>query len=977
MSDRRFFVRLAVPIALAAAIALVWRVRPLDLRTSLGELAGDCGRGVPQTIVERMSADVPIVVSAKDFQKADAAATALEEAIRRPNASGESVASCCISVSGMAGNAFSATMNFVATNRAGLVSAAAREALASPEGRAKLARRHAKRLYSDPSPTLFPPTLDPFGLAEDFVKSQTGEVAGWSPRGNWIVAETNGLVHILFNLVLKPDVACDTDALMAFERRLDSALKTVRGDETSAVACGTPVHTARAAARCKRQIGWLSAVSLVFIAVLSVFAFRSVRWIPVLAESLVASALAGSLALLAAFRSVHLMTFVFGTTVLGLVVDYSFHMLMRKRGSHAATTRNLLVSFATTETSLVPLALSSMPVLRQSAVFLGTGLATALAMVLFLYPEPPEHAVPAANSTQRHRSRATLFLAFAVIALALIPGLARLRFESTAQMLYRPPSDLAAAERFLAERSGAADAEGGIIVISGGTLDDRLAKEESLVLPPKTPRLSDFLPSLATRRKAADDVEKLYAEQGEAQAALLGLESLVPPPEPREWRGDDMPAAVSQRFLFGNDLAIVTSKSPAIPLPDGVTFWQPRKTLTNALSKWTRETRHRLLAALALLLALLVAIYRRAAIAVLAPSIVALAVVGSALGLRGDAANLFHLLASFLLVGISIDYSVFLRGGGMDALRPALCSLATSLVGFGLLVFVDFPVVHDIGFTLALGLPVAFATAFALARTGGTQGLSATEPVAWPFGMEMLLFIYRVFGLRVLHLFSAASGLVIWTFSAKVRHASPRAAKLVAFTRSLSDKFIVMAEGRRPPRVVTDGSPDADAFVADVQAGRGVFILSSHVGTIEVLASLGECRATFHAWMDVARTSIFNSFYLHHARRQRVKIHPISEIGMGTAFFAGDALERGDCLVMAGDRGRGAFRFAHSLGAPVYFVACVFDGPVGYKAIVRRLPENTSEMESVYQAMRSEVAAAHPDEVFEWTPPVAEKGDSR
>ena len=150
-----------------------------------------------------------------------------------------------------------------------------------------------------------------------------------------------------------------------------------------------------------------------------------------------------------------------------------------------------------------------------------------------------------------------------------------------------------------------------------------------------------------------------------------------------------------------------------------------------------------------------------------------------------------------------------------------------------------------------------------------------------------------------------------------------------------------------------------------------------------MLAALGECDVTFHAWMEFSRTSVFNRFYMRHARRGKVVIHPISEFGMETVFEAGDALDAGDCLVMAGDRGfgrmmgvpfrggelklpEGAFRFANSLGHPVYFVACVATGQCRYRAVVRRLPSGTRDMACGYASALDEVSAEFPEQWFRW-----------
>ena len=144
-----------------------------------------------------------------------------------------------------------------------------------------------------------------------------------------------------------------------------------------------------------------------------------------------------------------------------------------------------------------------------------------------------------------------------------------------------------------------------------------------------------------------------------------------------------------------------------------------------------------------------------------------------------------------------------------------------------------------------------------------------------------------------------------------------------------------------------------------------------------------ECDVTFHAWMEFSRTSVFNRFYMRHARRGKVVIHPISEFGMETVFEAGDTLDAGDCLVMAGDRGfgrimgvpfrggelklpEGAFRFANSLGHPVYFVACVATGQCRYRAVVRRLPSGTRDMARGYAAALDEVSTEFPEQWFRW-----------
>ena len=974
MSVRRIWSLLMAPLALAAVCGTLLIGLDARIATSLDELIDSTGRLIPSSLRTRSLGTVPVIVSSSDPMLARQTADALFAAFHHVKSGGRTVASYCFDIRyRMEGDEFSRLTDFFRAHSAGLVAPSVAEKLTTLEGRASVARAAVRRYYSSPVPPLFKPEEDPFCLLDGFVTSLPASFSGWFPNGGVLTAEGDGETHLLMLLELKDWLRHEPDKLVEFYRSLRGTIRSVsRLKDCRVSACGAPLHTAVSVANCKREIGWLSWFSLLFIAALAVVAFRGVRWIPLLALSLATSVFAGFAALLALFGGFHLMTAVMGTTVLGLVVDYSFHWLLHGDGDRRVTVRNLLVSFATTEISLVPLMFSSIPVLRQSAVFLGTGLAAALGYVVWCYPLTAGIAQTEQNGMSRFGWTRGVTL---LVALAAVGGLFLVRFGTEMTAVYRPPTELAEPERLFAELNGGTDGSRGFIESRGEDFELLLEKEDSLGLPFDVPRLSRFLPPLAVRWAVSADVLRLYAEQGERQAKLLGIEKPVLPSAPVAWSLDDMPKELKKCFLLSvwpsgykrqtHILMIPSAPQPKGELPDGVLFCRPRETVAQVLSGWADETLVRLGIALALMFAALLVFCRGRALAVFAPSVFALLSVAGLLGFLGTKINLFHLLAGFLLAGMSVDYTVFLHSG--KALKPAFCSLLTSIAGFGALVFVSFPVVQSFGLVLGVGLPIAFIAALAtMPRTDAREHVRVrTEVAATPLGLEVLWWFYRILGLKALHLGAACVGICIWTFSRRVRRASPSLKKLIHFTRSLADKLVVMAEGRRLPCVETDGSADAAAFLADVKAGRGVFVLSSHCGTVEALVALGECNATFHAWMDFDRTSVFNRFYLRHARRRRVAIHPISEIGMETAFFAGDALERGDSLVMAGDRGRGAFRFAHALGSPVYFVACLWTGG-GYHAIIRRLPTATAEMEKAYAATLESVRRKFPDQWFEW-----------
>ena len=450
-----------------------------------------------------------------------------------------------------------------------------------------------------------------------------------------------------------------------------------------------------------------------------------------------------------------------------------------------------------------------------------------------------------------------------------------------------------------------------------GTGPGDLYRPPAALAEPEAILARTFTADAETRRL----VEALYREQGKAQAEKLGTDVVLKP----------------------------EAESPA-------------KMLHKVINAVTDETLKRLtLSFLALMIALF-ALLRGRAIRTAIPSFAAIAAVSLAICISGNTINLFHLLAMFLLVGMGIDYTVFLHSG-RDTMRPVALSLITSAASFGALAFVSFPPVSAFGFVLGAGLPTAFAIAL---LTRPKCRAIATEHAATPLGMETILLIYRLFGLKSMHAAAEAVATVVYVASSKIRRATGSLKKLRMFARSLCDKLLVMSEAKRLPAVRTDGSADSIEFVREVSERRGVFVLSSHVGTVEMLSALADNPPRFHAWMDIDRTSVFNAFYLSHAGKRKTAIHPISGISMATAFQAGDWLDDGECLVMAGDRGDGAFRFAGALGHNVYFAACLADGNGGYTACIRKLPNDAKSMKGEFLRIRNELAQHHPDQTFDW-----------
>ena len=243
--------------------------------------------------------------------------------------------------------------------------------------------------------------VDPYLLATDYLTHlQSRGDRGWSIRDGDPVREQDGRCYrlLVFDGFKTSDSSfiCDvlkrvrafngrngatgTTGILPVENTGPTGVSPVDGRDGQAYVSGAPFHAALATERSKREINILSAVSLVIVLALGVWLFRSVRFVVPLVATLASAFLVATAVVFAVWGRPHVLTFVFGTTLIGLGVDYVYHACAAE--DMRAVRYPLACALVTTLACFVPLAFSAVTVLRQMALFTGAGLLTVWAVVM-------------------------------------------------------------------------------------------------------------------------------------------------------------------------------------------------------------------------------------------------------------------------------------------------------------------------------------------------------------------------------------------------------------------------------------------------------------------------------------------------------------------------------------------------------------------------------------------------------------------
>lgn len=235
---------------------------------------------------------------------------------------------------------------------------------------------------------------DPFGLLTGYVgnlprASQTAVI-----RNGFITFANDGKVYFLVSAVLNGS-AFDQDFQDEY-LQLHSVISRLENDiETAEIhAYGILYHAIQNRLIAQQEITWIGSVSLLAILALFVFVFRRATAILFIVLPVLVGATTALATSLLVFGEIHLVTLVFGASLIGVSIDYTFHyccansdLAKSKNGLDAIRIirLSLTVGLLTSVVGYLTLSIPDFPSLRQMAVFSAAGLVgTYLTVMLWL-----------------------------------------------------------------------------------------------------------------------------------------------------------------------------------------------------------------------------------------------------------------------------------------------------------------------------------------------------------------------------------------------------------------------------------------------------------------------------------------------------------------------------------------------------------------------------------------------------------------
>lgn len=547
---------------------------------------------------------------------------------------------------------------------------------------------------------------------------------------------------------------------LAHNQRLADALARARAAVAPAtvVAAGVPLHAHAAATQAQFEMHLIGLGSLLGVFVLSWLAFARIRPRLLVLLSVGSGLVVAVAATLARFGELHLITLVFGASLVGVAENYasSYYAARIERGAEErfAVMREqaptLALALLTTLAGYGLLAATPFPGLQQVALFSAAGLSAAFLSTLLWFPHLDRGAVPLRPLTRSlsrlwarwpalPRRPAVLGPALLLLGLGVL-GWLQGRANDDIRLLQATPPALLQDQQALAKRLEL-PSPAQFFLLSAGSQAELLAHEEALVQRLAALRakgliqgwqaVSDWVPSPARQQADFALLQRRWREVSKPLAEALGqsapaayaqapapltvaawLASPVSEAGRHQWLGADAQGRWHALLLLRGVAGVQALPELAALAGPGLRWVDKVAEVSELLARQRLRMAGILALAVLAVGALLCWRFGRSGWRALLPTLLAGALTLALLALAQQPLQLFHVLALLLLLGVGVDYGIFLlaqpaRGDGRAFVSVTLAALCT-LLAFGLLAFSSTPALRAFGLTLGVGTVLAW-----------------------------------------------------------------------------------------------------------------------------------------------------------------------------------------------------------------------------------------------------------------------------
>lgn len=635
-------------------------------------------------------------------------------------------------------------------------------ALARRNDEQGLAEKAIQRLYSVVSGV--PSSMieeDPFYMFEDLAFSMPRFSGKFTLEADHLVLEDDGRVYVLLTVQGRHH-SFDGDVAAKFVTTIDRAKQSVikQFGGVRVHWTGMAKYAQRASLDAKEEVSIIGTGSFIGVVLLLILAFSSVRELLFGLLPIAVGIVAALSVTVWIFGEVHMITLVFGASLVGVCIDYSFHFFAHNLAGTMKPTEvlrevfpGITLGMITSVVGYGALLAAPFPGLQQMAVFAAVGLISAYATVVCWFPLLPfsskSRPMPRLwrwvyTYMQRAGRRGRIVAMILVVA-----GLAAVPFgkaNDDIRLLRGEYPSLEKEEKLITSKIGSFD-KSRFLVIEAST-EEALVQKEEAVAAALTREIEQnsldafaaaslLVPSLRVQKEnkqfmqrfvTGAQARRVFDTMGWTVEDRNRVEKMIAQSRPLRFDevSSQLAASLYSKLRLGKvdgdwvsvvllqNVKKARSIQQAVHSVGGVTYVDKVETVTRLFTQYRRVAASLVLTAYVVIFIFLVVRYgvKRGTWIILPPLVTAVALLG-AMSVLHIPMNIFTFLALLIVLAIGIDYTLFLAETTHAASTgfAIVLSGVTTILSFGLLSLSSNPGLHHFGTVVLAGMLLAMLLA--------------------------------------------------------------------------------------------------------------------------------------------------------------------------------------------------------------------------------------------------------------------------